>query len=84
MLMASREDIRPLLVLNPPDDREFLAFATAALNGGVGDPTILQSRLRDRYPAAIVRPRELAGEQTQVWYVYRDGHWTRTEGLPAH
>jgi hypothetical protein len=27
-----------------------------------------------------VRPRELAGERTQIWYVYRDGHWVHPAG----
>ena len=35
----------------------------------------LQRRLRAWYPNAVVRPRDLANEQSNVWYVYRDGHW---------
>jgi len=38
----------------------------------------LQRRLRDRFPRAIVRPRELAGERLEIWYVYRDGRWIRS------
>ena len=45
-------------------------------NGSVG-PSLLQDHLRRRWPRALVRPRELAGEQAQIWYVYRDGHWVR-------
>ena len=37
----------------------------------------LQDCLRQRWPLALVRPRELAGEQAQIWYVYRDGHWVQ-------
>jgi hypothetical protein len=71
-------DSPPTLVLNPPDDDDFVTFARRALNGGVIDPAEMQGRLRERYPSSIVRPRELAGERTEIWYVYRDGHWIRT------
>lgn len=68
-------DQRPTLILNPPGDEDFAAFARSALNGGVIDPTELQRRLRQRFPKSIVRPRGLSGERTEVWYVYRDGRW---------
>jgi hypothetical protein len=70
-------DQRPTLVLNPPGDAEFAAYASQMLNGGVIDHAELQRRLRERFPRAIVRPRELAGERAQIWYVYRDGRWIR-------
>lgn len=69
---------RPTLVLNPPGDQDFAAYASRALNGGEIDPALLQRRLRDRFPRAIVRPRELAGERLEIWYVYRDGRWVRS------
>jgi hypothetical protein len=71
-------DQRPTLILNPPGDEDFAAFARHALNGGVIDPTELQRRLRQRFPHSIVRPRGLSGERTEVWYVYRDGRWVRS------
>ena len=71
-------DQRPTLILNPLGDEDFAAFAKAALNGGVIDPTELQRRLRLRFPQSIVRPRELSGERMEVWYVYRDGRWIRS------
>jgi hypothetical protein len=40
----------------------------------------LQAHLRARYPEAVVHARELAGERILVWYVYRDGRWTRPNG----
>ena len=52
-------------------------FAIGLVNDGTIEPAMLQDCLRGRYPRALVRPRELAGEQTQIWYVYRDGHWIR-------
>jgi hypothetical protein len=73
----SDPDRRPTLVLNPPGDEDFAAFATLALNGGVKDAVDLQRRLRERFPHSIVRPRELSGERTEIWYVYRDGRWIR-------
>lgn len=75
--MASEPEPRPTLVLNPPDDAEFGQFAEWLMGDGRVEPRALQERLRQRFPQAIVRPRELAGEQAQIWYVYRDGHWVR-------
>jgi hypothetical protein len=48
------------------------------LSGGQS-PEELQAILRTRYPDAVVRQRGLAGERLDVWYVYRDGHWTGGE-----
>ncbi len=78
--MGSELDVRPVLVLNPPDDDDFRSFATGLVNDGTIEPELLHDCLRGRYPRAIVRPRELAGESAQIWYVYRDGHWIR----PSH
>lgn len=66
---------RPTLVLNPPDDDAFTSLAEGLVEGGQRNPGRFQDDLRVTYPAAIVRPRELAGESVDVWYVYRDGHW---------
>lgn len=73
--MAHGPDPLPTLVLNPPDDDEFRSSAERLVEDGVRDPSELQGQLRDRWPGALVRPRELAGEHAQIWYVYRDGHW---------
>jgi hypothetical protein len=75
MHMASTPDPRPQLVLNPTDDADFRSLATTLVEGGASTPTILQEQLRALHPEAIVRPRELAGESADVWYVYRDGRW---------
>ena len=65
----------PALIINPLSDHEFVAFvrehARAALNTDA-----LQARLRAEYERAVVRERDLSGESTSVWYVYRDGSWT--------
>jgi len=74
---------RPTLVLNPPDDQEFRSYAEECLESGINLPLALQDRLRPRYPRAIVRPRELAGEQAEIWYVYRDGRWVRPSSPAA-
>jgi hypothetical protein len=73
--MAADSERLPVLVLNPPDDPEFRALATRLLDEGVLLPASLQGRLREQHPYAIVRPRDLVGEPTPVWYVYRDGRW---------
>ena len=75
--MVPDPEVRPTLVLNPPDDVEFRALAERSVGAGTDGASGLQSILRARYADAIVRPRELAGEQTEIWYVYRDGHWVK-------
>ena len=74
-LMAADSERPPLLIVNPPDDAAFRKLATRLIDEGVRLPALLQGRLRERHPHAIVRPRDLVGEQTPVWYVYRDGRW---------
>jgi hypothetical protein len=66
---------KPTIVRNPPTDREFESAIEAIVDSGVLDPRVAQQRLRERYPRAVVRPRELAAEPTPVWYVYREGRW---------
>ena len=80
--MKSEPGRPPTLVINPSEDDEFRSYAEALVENGPGEPTQFQECLRLRYPDAIVRPRELAGEQVQIWYVYRDGHWIRS-GRPT-
>ena len=75
--MVAEQEPRPTLVLNPPDDADFRSAAERLVQDGLADPARLQASLRDRWPLAIVRQRDLAGEQVQIWYVYRDGHWIR-------
>jgi len=75
--MVSESKRRPTLVLNPPDDEDFRSSAEHLIEDGIVEPSMLQASLRQSWPSAIVRPRELAGERTQIWYVYRDGHWIR-------
>jgi hypothetical protein len=67
---------RPILILNPRDDRAFAAFTQSLLDGGATDPAVLQDQLRERYLQAVVRARELTWEGRRAWYVYRDGLWT--------
>jgi hypothetical protein len=64
----------PSFVINPRSDDAFVATVEGE-GAGATSATALEERLRETYPKAVVRPRQLAGEQSQVWYVYRDGHW---------
>lgn len=66
--------MRPVLITNPRSDEGFVAAVETAMDG-VDDPAALQARLREHYPLAVVRPRDLSSEPVTVWYVYRDGHW---------
>ena len=75
--MALIKESLPTLVLNPADDEDFRSAARHLVENGFVEPTLLQDRLRARWPRAMVRQRELAGERFQIWYVYRDGHWVR-------
>jgi len=74
---------RPTIVANPPDDAQFGALIAAFLMSGGGRAEDLEAALRAEYPEAVVRPRALAGERFEVWYVYRDGHWVRSGGNAA-
>lgn len=71
---------RPVLILNPRDDADFTGLAERLVDGSTSAEAF-QAQLRERYPAATVRPRDLSSERTTVWYVYRDGRWvpSRTE-----
>jgi hypothetical protein len=65
------------VVLNPRTDPDFVTFAESVLAEGPVTPEAFEARLRERYPSAVVRPRELASEPLTLWYCYRDGTWTR-------
>jgi hypothetical protein len=65
----------PALHLNPGDDEAFAAAVDRLIATGLRDADEFQERLRASYPAATVRPRDLASEPYVVWYVYRDGRW---------
>jgi len=70
---------RPVIVANPAGDTAFREFIESSLLATAGQAEDLEALLRTRYPQALVRPRELAAERTVVWYVYRDGHWIRSD-----
>ena len=82
--------MRPILVMNPRTDATFVEFVLDQVaNETDHEPAALQGRLRERYPAAMVRVRALANEPATVWYVYRDGRWTlpdptAPEEVPEH
>lgn len=76
----------PRLQAFPPEDLAFrrwvadafaaLVAAASARPDGLLEPEDLQVRLRERYPAAVVRARDsLAdpGDEELLWYVYRFG-----------
>ncbi len=74
---------RPVLIASPRDDRAFRDLAEQLVADGADTPVALQVALRPRYPQVVVRPRELSAESEVVWYVYRDGRWTRPGGPPG-
>ena len=83
---ASRDETnpsRPTIVANPPGDARFRALIDAFVLSAGMRAEDLEAALRAHYPAAVVRPRALAGERFEVWYVYRDGHWIGPDGNAA-
>jgi hypothetical protein len=72
------------LITNPADDRIFSAYAQTLLEHGAQTIVELERRLRTIYPHATIHSRDLSGESTPVWYVYRDGHWTPRGGDPLN
>jgi hypothetical protein len=70
--------MRPVLVVNPRTDAEFVAEAERLTREGADTAAALEAALRERYPRAVVRERGLAAEAT-TWYVYREGTWVPSE-----
>jgi hypothetical protein len=60
--------------VNPREDVDFVALVDR-LSASVDGPAELEEELRDTYPRAVVRARDLSGDVDDVWYVYRDGSW---------
>jgi hypothetical protein len=67
--------VNPILVVNPPNDDVFGAFAQVLVDHGASSIGELERRLRPIYSKAVVHARELSSEPFVIWYVYRDGHW---------
>ena len=67
---------QPTILRNPSNDAAFEAAIQALMNEGVTELGAFRTRLRESFPLAEVRRRELAWESEEVWYVYRDGRWT--------
>lgn len=64
----------PRLVCIPSDDLAFAAIAQSLVDVNENEvPEELERHLRDQYPRAAVRERDLSGESFRTWYVYRDG-----------
>ena len=62
----------------PSSDAAFAHAVERALeSGAIRSMRELEDALRPMYPAVDVRPRELSGELTATWYVYRDPDFPR-------
>lgn len=60
----------------PSSDAGFAAVVREQLDaGGITTAAALEDVLRPLFPTAVVRARELSGEDGVTWYVYRDGHY---------
>ena len=71
------------MFINPQSDGAFVAEVDRAMADGVDSAAELQARLRVTHPSVVVRERDLAGDPTPRWYVYRDGSWTPEDGDPG-
>ena len=69
---------RPILIVNPRSDEDFVAFAHEQLAAGPETAAAMEAALRMQYPRATVRERGLDIEPA-TWYVYREGRWTPSE-----
>jgi hypothetical protein len=58
----------------PRDDIDFVALVDIAAVDAQS-PAELERQLRKTHPGVTVRARDLAGDQPEIWYVYRDGSW---------
>ena len=75
--------MRPILIVNPRSDAQFVDRVHEMVDDGLDHPDTLTTKLRAWYPAVVVRPRELSSEPAVVWYVYRDGRWTSEGNRPG-
>ena len=63
----------PRIVCIPSSDAEMCAVVQCIYRSiRWVTPDRLQSALRDIYPDALVRRRELSGEPLPTWYVFRE------------
>ena len=75
-----RDGMRHIQLVFPRDDIDFVALVDfAAVDSH--HPAELERRLRETYPSATVRARDLSGDPAQIWYVYRDGSWSPTPSV---
>lgn len=72
------QPVRRILVVNPRSDGTFREVAEQLAANDADTPAALQHKLRERYPAAVVRERSLSNEHIVTWYVYREGTWVPT------
>jgi hypothetical protein len=77
--LGARLKLRPILVLNPRSDRSFVTYVERLSREELSSPADLQARLQEQFPRAVVHERAISGEDVAMWYVYRDGHWTRDQ-----
>jgi len=76
----ARSRLRPTLVINPADDMDFERLARSLLPEVGWSPEGLERLLSQRFPRVVVHRRELSSERIEIWYVYREGRWTRSDG----
>lgn len=68
-----------MLIINPASDLELAGLARGLATSGPWTPETLQAELRRTFPKVVVHTRDLSGERTPIWYVYREGRWIPTE-----
>ena len=73
--------MKPLLVVNPANDRVFALFAQTIIDHGVPSIGEFERRLQAVYPQAAAHARDLAAETILIWYVYCEGHWVNSRSF---
>lgn len=71
--------MKPTLIANPATDEVFAEFAALLVEDDAASVDDLERRLRKVYPNATVHERQLSGEQTRIWYIYREGRWISSQ-----
>jgi hypothetical protein len=71
----------PVLIINPANDLDLAALARNLMMRRSLTLKTLEAELRLSFPNLVVHSRDLAGETTPIWYVYREGHWVPSEAM---
>jgi hypothetical protein len=67
------------VIINPESDQTFTGDVQRLATVALDEPEQLRELLRPLYPSVEVRNGVTDPDGTKRWYVYRDGHWMRSD-----